>query len=340
MKKLKKLEKHGVVKSSYVTRDGKATKRYRLLNEELVLRIDLKNANVSLKEKNSNYIDKFAETHPELFQSYEDYVLWSAGKINPKKVANYFDVPLEGAEKILTDIREDIERVFMKAHETRFKNWKYGMETGYIDFVEDWLIIPAQRLSLERGGMGEPFIDRILRGETYLSVLEKEFQRNDLLGELKKLEQERLLFLEREYRPTLVNYKINLKTKQMMEEGDGEVLFSMGKRVGAGLVKFINLPLETTLLSLFGRVGINELEEEIEISLQDCRVCEGVKGGPACQFVSGVLERVLEANGIEATVLETSCKAEGGDACVFHGEITHKESVPEGAEKIRQLLGG
>ncbi len=340
VKKLKKLEKYGVVKSSYVTRDGKATKKYQLLNDELVFRIDLKNANVRLEKMGSSYLDRFAETRPELFQSFEDYVLWSTGKIHPKKVASYFDVPIEEAEKLLIDIREDIERVFWKACQTSFKKWKYGMESGYIDFVEDWLIIPAQRLSLGREGRTSPLVDRIRQGETYLSLLEKDFQKNDLLGELKKLERERRLFLEREYRPTLVNYKINLKTKQMMEEGGSEELFSMGKQVGAGIAKFIDLPLDRTLSSLFGRVGISNMGEEIAISLQDCRVCEGIKGEKVCGFVSGVLESVLATNGIDATVWETSCKAEESDACVFHGEITPMEPFPNGADKIKQLLGG
>ncbi len=56
--------------------------------------------------------------------------------------------------------------------------------------------------------------------------------------------------------------------------------------------------------------------------------------------MSGVLKSVLKAKGIDANVWEASCKATGGDACVFHGEIIHKEQVPMGAEKVRELLGG
>ncbi|MEE9594813.1 MAG: V4R domain-containing protein [Candidatus Hydrothermarchaeales archaeon] len=340
VKKLKKLENQDLVKSSYVTRDGKATKKYSLVTDELVLRIDFQKGSVSLKEKNSSYLDKFVQIHPELFQSYEDYIIWATGKIHPKTVANYFDVEPDEAEKILVDIQGNIERVFMKAYETRFKNWKYGMDSGYIDFEEDWLIIPAQKLSLERGGKGNPLINRILQGETYLSVLEKEFQKEGLLDEIKKLERERLLFLENEYRPKLVNYKINLRTKEMMEEGSHEVLFSMGKHAGTAITKFINLPLETTLSSLFGSVKVKRLKGSIEISLQECQACKDMKGKKACQFTSGVLSSVLEANDINATVRETSCKAEGADACVFHGEIKHEEPVQDGAENVKQLLGG
>jgi len=340
VKKLKKLEKHGLVKSDYVTRDGKATKRYALITEELAFKVDFKNGNVSIKGKNSNYLDKFVEIHPELFQTYEDYVLWSTGKIQPKKAANYFDVPIEDTEKLLKDIQEDIKRLFLLAFETRFRNWKYGMESGYIDFVEDWLIIPTQKLAQEMGGEGDPLVDRILMGETYLSVLEKEFQKENIQAKLKNLEGDRLIFREKEHRPKLLNYKINLKTKGMLEEEDAEGLVSIGKQVGTVITKFIDLPLETILSTVFGRVNVNKSEERIEIFMQDCLVCEGVEGEKACQFVSGVLSGILESKGLDTKIRETSCKAEGEDACVFHVEIKHSDPIPEGAEKVKTLLGG
>jgi predicted hydrocarbon binding protein len=122
---------------------------------------------------------------------------------------------------------------------------------------------------------------------------------------LKDLEKMKMVILEKKHFPRKALDKV-VELAKTMEDGTTDnvekTLYILGGETGRYLKRFLIDPesFEAALEILFGVVKLEE--EGNRIVLENCRVCDGLEESRACNFVSGLINCVLEDYGSRMNV--------------------------------------
>jgi predicted hydrocarbon binding protein/predicted transcriptional regulator len=339
VKRLKALERRGVLQGYFTTEGGRAVKKYRLASDELQLKVNFISGNVDLIKSRRQPFEEIVSSRPELFKSYKDYCFWLSAKAQPKEVASLLKTPEHDAAKLAQNIKDNLEDAFIIAHKVRLENWKNSAEGVYFTLVSDYAVIPTHRLNKEAPGMNKRLLERLSRGEALLSTLRRELPGVDNLEkQIEELSKSKMVLLEEKTLPLLNCSEINRLTKQRLKEKHGpQQLHSLGRDVGEKVASLLGGDLDDALLTLFpGAMRKKTLKGE-RISIRECAVGKGAKK-KSCYFIAGVLEALFESRGIKLTVTEEVCRANGAKACIF--TVTPKgKQIVKGTMRVKELLG-
>jgi predicted hydrocarbon binding protein len=286
VKRLKELEKHGIVRGFYTTKNDKAVKKYELADEELVFRINLWNGKTWILEKKNSAISRILKDYPDMFEGFENYLLWSKGKFSSDEVANITGLSFQESDEFLKEIKGSVENMFLTAYISKIQGWKDGLKNAYLDFIDDYVIIPTNRLNK-------------------LSTLKEETDIQELEVNLRHLEKMKMVILEKKHFPRITLDKVVELAKTMdgcQTEDVGKTLYILGGETGRSLKRFLKDPesFKSALEILFGTVKVIGADDRIV--LENCRVCNGFEENPACNFVSGLIKSVLEGYGFRMEV--------------------------------------
>ncbi len=314
VKRLRGLEKYGIVRGHFTTSGGKAVKRYELADEELLLRIDLRNVDTQIQKKKSSPLYEVIKKHPSLFEGYENYLLWSKGRFSADELTHAAGLPIQDAQEVIKEIRGDAEGVFLTAYFHRLGGWKKSINDAYLDFVDDYVIIPTHRLK-QTPGLDSALLERISRGETLLSTLKEEVPLPDLEVRLKELEKMKMLVLEEKHFPRIAFDKVIELAKSMKESSGGAVestLYALGKETGKNLARFLPdlKAVQTAFKTLFGAVRMESAASGERVILPNCRICGSMEEKRACHFIGGLMESVLEIHDINVAVKEEKARGD------------------------------
>jgi predicted hydrocarbon binding protein/DNA-binding Lrp family transcriptional regulator len=338
--KLKELERLGIIWGRFESKGGKAVKKYYLLKDELILKIDISKGKLSLTEEEPGKIKEIVSKRPELFQDYENYLLWSRGKMHVKDVAEYFNVTLDEAKEILKTVSEDLETAFQVAYEARIKKWKKGVETTFFELVEDSLVIPTHRIETTPSDLSPELTQEISKGETYLSTLKKQYPHLKVEDEVRELEKRKMVVVEEQHVPQLNFTEIRKLTQAKLKKDRGG-LFNLGRKTGERMARFAGKTHKGLFEGLFNGADIVKTGGKEKVIIPGCREHLGAKGREkACYFIAGVMEGLLQGKGEEVVVYEETCGARGGKSCEFI--ISPKEQVEESvsSRRVKRLLLG
>lgn len=342
VKKLRGLEKHGIVSSSYTTIGGKAVKRYALSDEELLFRIDLRSGDTQIQKKRSSPLYEIVKKHASLFDGYENYLLWTKGKVSRDEFSRSTGLAAQDAEDVMGEIRSDVEGVFLTAYFQKLRNWKESLKSAYLDFVEDYVVIPTHRLK-PLPGLDATLINKLSKGETFLSTLKEEVPLPDLEARLKELEKMKMLVLEEKHFPRIAFDKVIELAKSTKESSGSAIeatLYGLGKDTGKNLARFLpdTKAVQTAFKALFGAVRIEKASDGKRVIFPNCRICKSLDERRACHFISGLMESVLETHGLKVTVMEEKSRIEK-HSCIFSINLKTDEDVVVASEKLKALFG-
>jgi predicted transcriptional regulator/predicted hydrocarbon binding protein len=338
--RLKELERLGIIWGRFENSDGKAVKKYYLIEDRLVLKIDLSKGKLSLTEEESSKIQEIVSKRPELFQDYENYLLWSSGKMHIKDISESFNVTLEEAKEILEAVTEDLEGAFLKAYEAKIKKWSGGLEATLFELVEDSLIIPTHRIESSHPELNPALIGEISKGEVYLSTLKKHYPELDVEGEVKELEKRKMVVIEDQHVPHLNFREIQKLTKEKIKKDKG-ALFNLGRKTGERMAKFVGETHKGLFEWLFKDADLVKNRGKEKVIIPGCYKRVGAEGsGKTCYFIAGLIEGLLQGKGEEVIVFEETCGAQGGKTCEF--VISLKEQVEESvsSRRVKRVLLG
>lgn len=338
--RLKELERLGIVWGRFENRGGKAVKKYYLRENKLVLKIDLARGKLGLTEEESSRIREIVSKRPELFQDYENYFLWSSGKMHIRDIAESFNVTLEEAGEILEEVTEDLDTAFLKAYEAKLKKWSSGLEATLFELVEDALIIPTHRIDSPPRELTPALIREISGGETYLSTLKKHYPELDVEGEVKELEKRKMVVIEDQHVPHLNFREIQRLTREKIKRDKG-ALFNLGRKTGERMAKFVGETHRGLFEWLFKDADWVKKGEKERIIIPGCYKRLGARGpGKTCYFIAGLIEGLLQGKGEEVIVFEERCGAQGGETCEFI--VSSKDRVEESvsSRRVKRVLLG
>lgn len=338
--KLKELERQGIVWGRFESKKGKAVKRYYLIENEFVLRIDLSKGKMSLTEKEHARIKEIVNKQPDLFQNYNNYLLWANGKMQAKDIANYFSVTLDEAEDILEVISENLGDAFLAAYEEKIEKWSEGVETTFYELVKDLLIIPTQRIELSASDLSPHLLTEIAKGETYLSALKKHYPDVNVEGEVDEMDKRKMVVIEEQYVPVLNFMEIRKLTQEKLRN-DKSGLFNVGRKTGESMARFVGKASKGLFEGLFKGADFVKSGKKEKVVIPECYKLIGQSGnGKTCYFISGLIEGVLQGMGQDVFIYEETCGGEGGGNCEFI--ISPKAQVEESisSRRVKKLLLG
>lgn len=338
--KLKELERLGVIWGRFESRKGKAVKRYYLLKDEFLLKIDLSRGRLSLTEEEPSRIKEIVSKRPDLFQDYENYLLWSSGKMRLKEIAEYFNVTLDEAEEISEAVSANLDGAFLAAYEAKIKKWNEGVETTFYELVEDSLIIPTHRIESPVPGLSPEVISEISKGETYLSALKKQYPDLNVEDEVKELVKRKMAVVEDQHVPLLNFAEIRKLTHEKLKKDKGG-LFNLGRKTGERMARFVGEAHKGLFEGLFKGADFVKIGKKEKVIIPGCHKRIGAPGnGKACYFIAGLIEGVLQGRGEDVIVYEEACGGRGTNTCEFI--ISPKEQVEESisSRRVKKLLLG
>lgn len=339
VKRLKALEAEGVLKGYFATEGGRAVKKYKIVSDEVALRVNFSSGSVKLVKRKTQPFKELISLRPELFEDYKGFCFWLRAESRPEEAASVLGMPEAEAVELARQIKDNLEEAFIAALKTRLENWKNSTEGVYFTIESDYSVIPTHRLNMGVSGIDGRLLRRLLRGETLLSCLQSDFRDiPDLDEQIERLSKRKMVILEERNLPVL-NYKeIHRLTKERLMGGNGpQQLHHLGKEVAEKMASMLGEPSDDALTGIFPRAKTHKTLKGERIAIERCDVCRDLKQ-KACYFIAGVIEGLYDWRGEAVSVVEDTCKAEGAKVCTF--SVIHKEKPPiKGTERVKELLG-
>jgi predicted hydrocarbon binding protein/DNA-binding Lrp family transcriptional regulator len=332
--RLKEMEEAGIMESKFTIKDGKITKKYALPYEHLNIRVevDFRRGDAVLTKEKAGTLEHALDAMPELFGSYNDFILWKKNLVSTVEIADKLGATEEKAEEIKGTILENLEEAFLIAYRHRIRDWRGREEEGLLEFEEDFLVAAGGKFEeqAKKNNTLKELANILSEGEVFLSTLDA--YHADMA---KKLSKDRIIFLEEVKRPVLDFERINTITREAVGKENWEVrLYSMGKRVGSIILKSSRAPPNTALRAVFGQDNV--IFDEGSVRIKKCRTCTGLSGRKVCYFITGLVEELFARQGVRTE--EVTCFAAGDKSCTFALKEIPSTSI-SGFQKVRDLLG-
>ncbi len=339
VKRLKDLERGGIIEGRFETEGGKAVRKYKLIAEKLILSVDLVNSSVDLqREKGVKYFEEFVSKCPTLFENRQNYLSWERGSMKPEEIALRMELTLPQAEELVKNVQGAIDQVFSIAFQQKLKKWRGDEGDACIDFTEDYVVIPTERLGVTIEGVDAEMIKRLSEGEVLLSHLENGLDTQNIKRQVEDLESRKMVVLEKKSLPKIVFDNVNRITKTHISKPGGDKnLHYMGKAVGKEIFRLVQESSLTLLNETLRGAKVTRKNGRRVIKVDNCTACIGIAQTKACYFIAGFIESILEMEHPGIIVREATCKANGDMTCTFIEEGTTPDKR-KSAERVKELL--
>jgi predicted hydrocarbon binding protein len=339
VKRLKLLEKLGIIKGRFETSEGKAVKKYELIGEKITLEINIKENGIRFKkEVTPRLVSEIIEKCPDLFESKKNYLSWLKGGIKAETISQRTGLPALKAEEIVKEVERSIDYYFIEALTKKLKKWKEEGEV-FVSYKKDYIVIPTQRINDKVENISPALIKLISQGEISVSRLEEILGSPDIWDQIRVLAGKKMILLEEKIVPNLLFENISSVTEKEIIKPDGpELLYYLGKTTGREVYEVDKGKPLAFLNNILGGLVKTKEGEQIVISVPKCNI-HGVKGERVCYFLAGFIEGVMETEYPGLKVEEIACKASDEGPCTFAIKKRKPGLEDKVIERFKKLLG-